>query len=220
MILLVELPLYYFALNMDGTDKVNLLNMIIMLVALFLNPVYIISGISHVARSWDITVFEISMLGGWLKIAVARIISVVVYMIPYVVIQSIILYLFTSVAQVGKLLTMYLVSSVYLYTGLSLLISIVKRRTVTLLASAVVLFIAPLSVSIILGNYMMFDARPGLAVSVISYVFNPMLAYWYSILYPEFIQLGWLDGIIASIAVTMLSYVLFIVLFVRSEIKV
>jgi len=33
----------------------------------------------------DITVFEISVLGGWRKIVVARIVSVVVYVAPYVV---------------------------------------------------------------------------------------------------------------------------------------
>ncbi len=196
------------------------MNMVIMLVAFFLNPVYIVSGISHVARSWDTTVFEISMLGGWLKIAVARIISVVVYMIPYVIVQSIILYLFSAITHAGEMLAVYLVLTVYLYTGLALLISMVKRRIVTLLASAVVLFIAPLSVSIILGNYMMFSAKPGLAVSIASYIFNPMLAYWYNIQYPGFIRVSWIDGLIIDTIVMLMFYAVFILLFVRSEIKI
>ncbi|MEB3787467.1 MAG: hypothetical protein GSR78_01790 [Desulfurococcales archaeon] len=185
-----------------------------------MNPVYIVSGISHVARSWDTTVFEISMLGGWLKIAVARIISVVVYMIPYVIVQSIILYLFSAITHAGEMLAVYLVLTVYLYTGLALLISMVKRRIVTLLASAVVLFIAPLSVSIILGNYMMFSAKPGLAVSIASYIFNPMLAYWYNIQYPGFIRVSWIDGLIIDTIVMLMFYAVFILLFVRSEIKI
>ena len=220
LILLVELPLYYFAMSMDTAGRINLLNMVIILVAFFLNPVYIVSGISHVARSWDTTVFEVSMLSGWLKIAVARIISVLVYMIPYVILQSIILYSFSAIARAGTVLVVYLVLSVYMHTGLALLISIVKRRTVTLLASAVVLFIAPLSISIILSNYMMFSAKPGLIVSIASYVFNPMLAYWYNIQHPGFIRISWIDGLIIDTIMVLMFYVVFILLFVRSEIKI
>jgi len=133
LVLFTELPLYYFALGMPVEERANILSVLIALITLFLNPVYIVSGASHIARSWDITVFEISMLGGWRKIAVARIVSVVIYVAPYVVLQSIIVNLFSTALQLDHLITVYMALSIYLYTGLTLLLSLVKSRTATLL---------------------------------------------------------------------------------------
>ncbi|MEM4010616.1 MAG: hypothetical protein QXZ50_07720 [Ignisphaera sp.] len=98
---------------------------------------------AHVVRSWDMTVFEISMFGGWLNIAIAKLVSIIIYMIPYTVFQSVIVYLFSSTTSLNHLIIAYLVLSIYLYTGLAILLSLVKSRIATLLTSAVALFIAP-----------------------------------------------------------------------------
>jgi len=47
-----------------------------------------------------------------------------------------------------------------------------------------------------------------------------MLTYWYSIVYPGFIQLTWLHGIVIDTITTVCLYILFILLFKRSEMKV
>ena len=220
MIVLVELPLYYYALGVSAQDRLNILNMFIALMTLFLNPVYIVSGIAHVARSWDITVFEISMLGGWLKIAVARIVSILLYMAPYAALQSTIAYLFSLITPADSLLVAYIVLSIYLYAGLALLLSLVKSKTATLLTSAAVLFIAPISVNILASNYLMFGVKLGPAISIISYIFNPVSAYWYNIAYPGFIQLNRLHGLLVDTTTMASFYSVFILLFRRSEIKI
>mgnify|MGYP001772859617 CR=1 FL=1 len=218
--LFVELLLYYFTLGVPVNDRMYIWNLLILLIMLFLNPVYIISGIAHVARSWDMTVFEISMLGGWLDIAFAKIVSITIYMIPYTIFQSIIVYLFSSATSLDHLMIVYLVLSVYLYVGLAILLSLVKSKVATLLTSAVALFIAPISISIIISNYQTFNTSLSPVLSAISYIFNPMLTYWYNIMYPGFVQLNQFDSIIIDTATMLCLYILFILLFRRSEMKV
>ncbi len=218
--LFIELSLYYFVLGVPVNERMNMLIMLILLITCFLNPVYMISGMAHVVRSWDMTVFEISMFGGWLNIAIAKLVSIIIYMIPYTVFQSVIVYLFSSTTSLNHLIIAYLVLSIYLYTGLAILLSLVKSRIATLLTSAVALFIAPLSISIIISNYIMFNTRLDPALSAISYIFNPMLTYWYDIAYPGFVQLNHFDGILIDIITMLCFYILFMLLFRRSEMKV
>ncbi len=220
----VEFLLYYFYLNLPQSDKANIFTMLIILIIIFFSPVYIVSGISHVARSWDVTVFEISMLGGWLRIAVARAIATIVYMIPYIIVQSSIIYLFTDnllkTDYIFVYLNLTLLLSVYIYAGLALLLSLLKSRAAALIASTVVLFISPLSVSILVNNYLSFNTRLGLFASTISYLFNPMLTYWYSVLYRGFVQLEPSYGVMLDLVFMAGLYLLFILLFRRVEIKV
>ncbi len=222
LMLSVEFLLYYFYLNLPQVDKVNMFTILIILIMLFFSPLYIVSGISHVARSWDVTVFEISMLGGWLRIAVARIVATIVYMVPYIIVQSAIIYLFVNnLLKVDYVFVcLALLLSVYIYAGLALLLSLLKSRAAALIASTVVLFISPLSVSILVNNYLSFNTRLGLFVSAISYLFNPLLTYWYSVLYRGFVQLEPSHGVILDVVFMAGLYLLFILLFRRTEIKI
>ena len=220
--LLVELSLYYFYSSLPLIDKMNMLLMVIILITLFFTPIYVVSGISHVARSWDVTVFEISMLGGWARIAVARAVATIVYMVPYIVVQSAVVYLFLdSLMKINHVYVyLMLLLSVYIYAGLALLFSLLKSRAAALIASTVVLFVPPLSVSILVNNYLSFNSRLGLFTSIVSYLFNPLLTYWYSAVYRGFVSLDPFYGVVVDALFVVIVYLLFVLLFRMIEIKI
>jgi len=205
---------------MPVNERVHLLNMLIFINMLFFNPIHITSGLAHIARSYDMTVFEISMLGGWRKIAIAKIFSMLVYMAPYMLFQVMVSSLFSRLCSLDYKLTLYTVLSIYFYTGLALMLSLIKSKTTTLLSSTLILFIAPLSVIILITNYLMFGARLDNLTSLISYILNPLSTYWYSIEDPGLISINWTNGLFVYIAVTLGLYTSFIFFFERAEIKI
>jgi len=187
---------------------------------LFFNPIYITSGLAHIARSYDMTVFEISMLGGWRKIAIAKIFSMLVYTAPYMLFQVMVSSLFSQLCSLDYKLTLYTVLSIYFYTGLALILSLIKSKITALLSSTLILFIAPLSVIILITNYLMFRARLDDLTSLISYILNPLSTYWYSIANPGLMSINWTNGLFVYVAVTLGLYISFIFFFERAEIKI
>lgn len=217
--LFVELLIYYFAEGSPSDLRMQILGGLLMLMTLFFNPAYVISGLAHVARSADMTVFEASMFGSWRDVAVARTLSLLIYMTPYAIMQAIVTYLVSSLCLLGPYVIMGVVLSIYLYSGIALSLSLIRSRTATILTSALTLFMAPISVAILFLNYGTFHAKLSGVVAVMTYVLNPSLTYWYAIT-TNSVTVSPSLGLMACAFVMVAMYVVFLKWFDRVEIKV
>lgn len=211
--------LYAFVLGLPVRERAPFVAMEIYIISMFLTPTYIASGITHVARLPDVTLFEVSMLAGWRKVAVGRLLSMLIYLLPYAVLQSSILWLFALLTSTDCYLVGFFLVSVYFYTGLTLIFTLVKSRATSIVIVSFLLFASPFAVSTMLFNYVAYRLEMGFLLSLLTYLFNPLVTYWYSISYPGIISLSRESGLIAALIATVILYALYVIGFERMEIK-
>ena len=212
----VELPICAFLKELHASGASWGFEAVASLLTWFLNPIYILSGLAHIARSYYVTAFEISLLGGWVRVALARVTALLTYMLPYIGIQVTALGL---VLGVWSLLP-YALASVLVYAGLALTISLAGSKVLTIATSALTLFTAPLSASLIMMNYSMLGASLGPALSTLTYVLNPLATYAEHLIHPKLINASPTEGLVAGITTAIILYIAYIVIFKRLNIKI
>jgi hypothetical protein len=203
----------------DPQAKINTLFIIIATTSLFLNPLILASGIAHVARTKDLTIYELSMISSWLAVALARLVALYLYITPYLVIQLILLYLSTTASNIiGAEIMLLTIAMLLFYCSLGMLLTISGSRVVAVIGLSMTTFLLPISTWILvsvsqLSGIKSFDD----VTSIMLYLFNSPMAYMFDKVYGVKLSTSWIQGGKATFYVTLFLLILYIYVFTRKQ---
>jgi hypothetical protein len=187
--------------------------------SLFLNPLILASGVAHVARTKDITVYELSMIGNWRALAIGRLVSLLLYILPYLIIQSVLLFLLiTRDSIVGIEIILLTIIMLLFYCSLGMVLSLSGSRVVAVIGLSMMTFLLPLSAWILilisqLNNVVDFDV----ITSIILYLLNSPMTFMFEKIYGIRLSVSWIQGGGVTILTSLLLMALYIHVFTRRQ---
>jgi hypothetical protein len=204
IVVVLEYLLYY------GSGRIS---SVMGILVFFINPIFVISGFLHVSRSREITLFELSMLASWRDVALAKVLSAFIYIIPFAVIQSTFILAEHGSSQYALTEVMFLLS----YTSLGLLVSLIGSKSSGLAVAVTAFFIMPISVQILIINYIHYKMKVDQFISSVGYILNPITTYCYHV--QGIVTLGLMKGLIINIIADAIFLLLFYIAFRSIQIK-
>jgi len=223
LILIFELVLYvYYKELPDVRDKINVLWSLTILISVLFNPPILASGVAHIARTRDMTIFEVSLIGSWTSTAIAKVIAIMIYILPYILLQYVILYLFIVEQNViGFELGVLVILSLLLYCGLAILLTLSGSRVVAVLGSIMLSFLLPLSALITISTLSIYKiTHINTMFSILLFTLNPLTAYVASYIYGLDL-VNWELGAIVILAVFFIMLCFYVYAFSKKiEIKI
>ena len=215
-LILYWLAIYYSATPDQGAQAFVFLSFMLV------NPFILLSAFLHVFRSKETTLFELSMLSSWRGIALARVLSSLIYVLTFWALQAVLL-LVTLLTGVPKETVFWLVlttlNSMTNYVSLGLVTSLTSNRTSSVVMGSLVFFLMPFSSFVVLQNYLQYNIKLSGPMAYLVYFFNPEATYIYHSQYPGFIDLQLVHGFAASLAISLTLMALYYFVFTRLQFK-
>ncbi|BFI76764.1 hypothetical protein [Sulfurisphaera ohwakuensis] len=218
----------------SSDPKIGIQNLV-MLSLMLINPLVLISAFLHVYRSKETTLFELSLLASWREIAIARIVSALLFVLMFWSIQSfylllliflakykvIILNSFIILLSANTLLWLILTALNFFvnYISIGLLISLMSNKTSSLLLGALVFFFMPFSVIILLSSYQENGIELSGPMTYFIYFLNPEWSYMFNLQYPKLIDLHLIQGFTISVAVSIILITIYYLAFIKLQFK-
>lgn len=220
IILFIDLLFYTYYINLVNPwlKTISTFN-IIVITSLFLNPLILASGVAHVARTKDMTVYELSMIGNWRALAIGRLVSLLLYILPYLIIQSVLLFLLiTRDSIVGIEIILLTIIMLLFYCSLGMVLSLSGSRVVAVIDLSMMTFLLPLSAWILilisqLNNVVDFDV----ITSIILYLLNSPMTFMFEKIYGIRLSVSWIQGGGVTILTSLLLMALYIHVFTRRQ---
>ncbi|BAB66819.1 hypothetical protein STK_17310 [Sulfurisphaera tokodaii str. 7] len=228
--LLLESAVYFTS----SDPKIGIQNLV-MLSLMLINPLVLISAFLHVYRSKETTLFELSLLASWRGIAIARIVSALLFVLMFWSIQSFYLLLLIFLAEykvitlnsfiillsANTLLWLILTTLNFFvnYISIGLLISLMSTKTSSLLLGALVFFFMPFSVIILLSSYQENGIELSGPMTYFIYFLNPEWSYMFNLQYPKLINLHLIQGLTISVVVSILLIAIYYLAFIKLQFK-
>jgi hypothetical protein len=212
--------LYGYSLGLgDSGERFRVVYLVVVLASVLLNPLFLASGVAHVARTRDMTVFEVSMFGCWVCVAVSRLAALLVYLAPYMLFQVVALWFFVrGVGGVGLEVGLLLWLSLLFYGGIAVVLSLGGSRVVAVVGSSMLTFLLPTSVLILVGSLTMYRVSSlDVFTSAVLYLFNAPLSYVASYLYGFRMALSWTQGALLLVLVDVLVFAMYVYVFSRKQ---
>lgn len=220
IVLFFDVLLYVHITSLtDPQSRITSLFSIIVTTSLVLNPIILASGIAHVARTKDMTVYELSMISGWLSLALGRLIALLLYITPYLVIQLILLYLSTTASNIiGSEIMLLTIAMLLFYCSLGMLLTISGSRVIAVIGLSMTTLLLPISTWILvsisqLNGITSFDAM----TSIMLYLFNPPMAYMFDKVYGVELSASWIQGGSTTVLVSLFLLTLYIYIFTKKQ---
>lgn len=182
------------------------------LLQILLIPLVVLSNGLHFFRNQNVTVFEINLLRKWTLIPLSKIIMMLFSFAPYMIGESIFLYLMGFEAYIPLVAINFVV-----YSGLLLAFSLLPSSTSSIAMSFVFTFLLPIASSALIENYVNLGISSGPIMGAFIYVFSPIFGYHFYTLGKVSVNL--LDGLIVDLVLSVLLMILYIFGFMRSQVK-
>jgi hypothetical protein len=220
IILFIDLLFYTYYINLvNPWFRTTLIFNIIVITSLFLNPLILASGVAHVARTKDMTVYELSMIGNWRALAIGRLVSLLLYISPYSIIQSVLLFLLITRDSVVSIeIILLIIVMLLFYCSLGMVLSLSGSRVVAVIGLSMTTFLLPLSAWILilisqLNNVVDFDV----ITSIILYLLNSPMTFMSEKIYGIRLSVSWIQGGGVTILTSLLLMALYIHVFTRRQ---
>jgi hypothetical protein len=165
------------------------------------------------------TVYELSMISSWLSLALGRLIALLLYITPYLVIQLILLYLSTTASNIiGAEIMLLTIAMLLFYCSLGMLLTISGSRVIAVIGLSMTTLLLPISTWILvsisqLNGIKSFDTT----TSIMLYLFNPPMAYMFDKVYGVELSASWIQGGSTTVLVSLFLLTLYIYIFTKKQ---
>ncbi|WP_230937920.1 hypothetical protein [Sulfolobus acidocaldarius] len=177
---------------------------------IFSNFLILVSGAIHIFRSNELTAFEISLLGSWDILSIGRMISLLIYVGFYAIIQLTFLYFILRDIQLLLEVLFFLLN----YSVLLLLTSLVRNKTGATVLGLLVTILFPTASLNLVSNYeYIFRTKMDMAIGSISFYLNPMS--YNPLVYPITLS----QALTMSGVLDFLLTVIYLIVFRNTQIK-
>ncbi|MCL5803282.1 MAG: hypothetical protein M1529_05630, partial [Candidatus Thermoplasmatota archaeon] len=167
---------------------------------------------THFVRGKSLTIFELSLLGSWRRLAVSKIIAFSIGLLPFIVVEILLLWLSKNVLFIAPILTSFLV-----YSALSILSSLSSSQLTAFTIGLIFILLIPISAVVLLENLGSLGATSGTPLGIILYLIVPLASFEYYrngvvSVYP-------LMGFSIAFIISVIMIFTYILLFQRQEFK-
>ncbi len=178
---------------------------------LFLPVMILITG-SNFFRNKHVTIFELSLLGGWKRIAVSKFIAYGIGLIPFIGLEIFILVIEKQIDLIIPILISLLV-----YLSISLLSSLSTSQITAFMISLVLILLIPISAVEVIENYFNLGITSGLPMGLILYFIVPLASF-------EYFKSGIVNvppslGFSTASVIAIVIIIAYFLLFERQELK-
>lgn len=187
-------------------------NDFLILMIIFLLPLFQTLVGTGIFRDMHLKVFEISLMEGYFNITFSKSVALLISYIPFFIAELLIMVIFHITSFFVPLVLSSLLAIV-----ISLLLSISSNASFSFTALAIFMFIFPIGVQIYIQNLAQLNQQPDLITSSISYILSPLVAYQYWKL--RFIELSPFYGFLLDVIFIIILYVLYLLISMRHQIK-
>jgi hypothetical protein len=182
------------------------------LTQMLLIPLIILITGSHFFRSMLLTLFELSLLGSWVRIAVSKIIVFAIGLLPFIGLEIFVLWIGKNIGLIIPILI-----SLLIYTSLSLLSSLSSSQVNAFMISLVLILLIPISAVEVIENYVSLGLTSGLPMGLILYLIAPLASY-------EYYKAGIVSvhpffGLVTTCLLAIVMIIAYVFLFQRQELK-
>jgi len=205
MLLFIAFSQYYLLTFLKSVSAFSSITQI------FLIPIVVLTVASHFFRNKPITVFEITLIGSWRNLAIAKIITFTVGLVPLVVIESLILLLTKNFDLILPVL-----ATIVVYGSLSLLASLSQSQMTAFMIDLVFVLLLPIGAESLLGSYAQFNYTTGVAGGIILYFLAPIASYEF---WPQVVNVSPSIGLSVAFVIALVLIALYPSLFKRLEFK-
>ena len=174
-------------------------------------PIVILTVASHFFRNKQITVFELTLIGSWRNLAIAKIITFTVGIAPFIALEVVILWLSNYLSLLFPVLV-----TIAVYESLSLLASLSQSQMTAFMIDLVFVLLFPIGAESLLGSYAKFHYTAGVTGSIILYFIAPLISYGY---WPQVVNVNPLVGLSLALIIALVLIALYPYLFKRLEFK-
>ncbi|MCW6170822.1 MAG: hypothetical protein LVQ96_06585 [Thermoplasmatales archaeon] len=145
-----------------------------LLTQMLLIPFIILIVGSHFTRNKLMTVFELSFLGSWKRIAISKLIVFALGLLPFIVTEVSILLITKNTFLVIPILISLLV-----YASISILSSLSPSQLNAFMISIVFILLIPIAAVELIENYVSLGITSGLPMGMILYFLTPLTSFEY-----------------------------------------
>ncbi|OWP56374.1 MAG: hypothetical protein B2I17_06110 [Thermoplasmatales archaeon B_DKE] len=120
----------------------------------------------------EITIFEITLIGSWRAVAAGRIFSLLLSFIPFLAIEAIFFYFFSSIT-----VFLILAMTVVMESAVVMLASVIPSKPGALIVILSTTIMLPLASFVVLQSYTSLSIAISPAMGAILYLLSPLLTY-------------------------------------------
>ncbi|MCL5989848.1 MAG: hypothetical protein M1166_05920 [Candidatus Thermoplasmatota archaeon] len=183
-----------------------------LLTQMLLIPFIILIVGSHFTRNKLMTIFELSLLGSWKRIAISKLIVFAIGLLPFIVIEVSILLITKNAFIVAPILISLLV-----YASISILSSLSTSQLNAFMISIVFILLIPISAVELIENYASLGVTSGSPMGMILYFLTPLVSFEYH--RKGVISVNPLLGLVVTFFLAIIMIVVYVYLFQREEFK-
>ncbi len=183
-----------------------------LLTQMVLIPFVILITGSHFFRNKLLTLFELSFLGSWERVAVSKLIVFAIGLIPFIAIEICILWVSKNTNFILPILI-----SLLIYLSISIISTLSSSQINSFMIALVFILLIPISAVEVIENYVNLGITSGLPMGLILYFIAPLVSFQY---YKEsVVSVHPLIGLSMAAFIAILIIVVYIYLFRRQEFK-
>ncbi len=175
-------------------------------------PLVVLSNGLHFVRDQSITVFEVPLLGSWSAVSLGKISALLISLVPFVVAESVILVYFGHLS-----LLLLVIASTLVYSAIVLFSSLLSSSSMSFFLTVPFLFLIPLSITVLLQDYIILHLRAGLLMSGIVYFFSPVLGL--ESFKNQEVSMSPFSGFVTVMVASFFLFLAYHLIFVRTQIK-
>ncbi len=183
-----------------------------LLTQMVLIPFVILITGSHFFRNKLLTLFELSFLGSWERVAVSKLIVFAIGLIPFIAIEICILWVSKNTNFILPILI-----SLLIYLSISIISTLSSSQINSFMIALVFILLIPISAVEVIENYVNLGITSGLPMGLILYFIAPLVSFQY---YKEsVVSVHPVIGFSIAAFIAILIIVVYIYLFQRQEYK-